>query len=77
MGQMIVRNLDDGIIERLKLQAKAANRSLEQQVREILAEAARPARADLLAEIGRIRESTRNRVTGDSTDMVREDRDRR
>lgn len=77
MGQILVRNLDDDVIERLKDRARLANLSLEQQVRDILREAAKPSRQALLEEMDRIRAATRGRVTIDSTQMIREERDRR
>ena len=36
MGQILIRNLPDDAINRLKTKAKIANKSLEQTVREIL-----------------------------------------
>ena len=36
MGQILVRNLEDTIIERLKARALKADKSLEQTVRDIL-----------------------------------------
>ena len=36
MGQILVRNLDDSVIEQLKARALKAGKSLEQYVREIL-----------------------------------------
>ncbi len=40
MGQMLVRNLDDGVIERLKARAAERGTSLEQVAREVLTAAA-------------------------------------
>ena len=40
MGQVLVRNLDDAVIERLKQKAAARGTSLEQVAREALAAAA-------------------------------------
>jgi plasmid stability protein len=74
MGQIIVRNLDDGVIARLKQKARKQNKSLEQTVRDVLTEAARPSREELLKEIDRIRTMV-GPVPGDSTDLIREDRD--
>ena len=34
MGQVIIRNLDDEVIERLKAKAAAQNQSLEQALRD-------------------------------------------
>jgi antitoxin FitA len=76
MGQILVRNLDDGVIERLKARALKADKSLEQSVREILIAAAKPSREEVLAEMDRLREEI-GPVTLDATDLIREDRDNR
>jgi plasmid stability protein len=39
MGQILVRNLDDPVIARIKSRAKANRRSIEAEVREILSQA--------------------------------------
>jgi plasmid stability protein len=51
MGQILVRNLDDQVIARLKQRARDENSSLEQSVRRILTEAARPSRMQVIEEI--------------------------
>lgn len=40
MGQVLIRNLDDEVIQSLRYKAKANGRSLEQELREILTSAA-------------------------------------
>ncbi len=79
MGQILVRNLDDSVIERLKKRALKADKSLEQTVRDILTEAARPSREEVLAEMEQIRQAIRARHGGDidfdTTAAIREDRD--
>ncbi len=79
MGQILVRNLEDSVIERLKARALKADKSLEQTVRDILTEAAKPSREQALAEMDRIREAIRTRHGGDVdfdfTAAIREDRD--
>ncbi len=40
MAKIIVRNLDDAAVERLKARAKASGRSLEAEVRQILEQSA-------------------------------------
>jgi antitoxin FitA len=77
MGQLLVRNLDDAVVERLKRQAEARKISLEQFLRELLSRAAGPTRAEMLAEADRIRSMTPKPLTDDSTDLIRADRDRR
>jgi antitoxin FitA len=79
VGQIIVRNLDDSVIARLKQRALKADKSLEQAVREILSEAVKPSREEAWAEADRIREAIRARNGGDVdfdfTAAIREDRD--
>lgn len=77
MGQLLVRQLDDGVIERLKRQAEARKISLEQLLREVLSAAAGPSRLEIVATADRIRAMTPKRLTDDSTDLIRADRDRR
>ncbi len=75
MGQVVIRNIDDAVLARLKEKAERANRPLEQTLREILADAARPSKDEVLARLDAIR--TRSTYTTlDATDLIREDRDR-
>ena len=76
MAQVLVRNLPDDVVDRLKKQAVRREHSLEQELREILTRAARPSRAELVAEIDRIRAMTPTTLQSDSTDILREERDR-
>jgi plasmid stability protein len=81
MGQVVIRNIDDLVLERLKERAAAERKSLEQSLREILTRAARPTRAELLAEVDRIRAMTPPRRRGKryptAEQLVRESRDSR
>ena len=81
MGQVVIRNIDDAVLERLKVKAAEQHKSLEQSLREILAEAAKPSRAELLVEVERIRAKTRPPPPGvrypSAEEMIREDRDSR
>ena len=81
MGQVVIRNIDDQVLERLKERAAAERKSLEQALREILTQAARPNRAELLAEVERIRAMTPPRKPGvqypSAEEMIRQDRDSR
>lgn len=74
MGQIIVRNLEDSVVARLKERARRENASLEQMVRNLLTEAAKPSREESVEAARRIRERI-GRVSGDSTALIREDRD--
>jgi len=77
MAQMTVRNLDDGLYERLKARARANHRSVEAEVRAILDRELRTDRAALVAETSAFRDGLAGRYTGDSTADIRADRDRR
>ena len=50
MATLTIRNLPDELVERLKLKAKAANHSMEQEVRELL-EANYPKKRDTIERI--------------------------
>ncbi|HEX6143549.1 MAG TPA: ribbon-helix-helix protein, CopG family [Geminicoccaceae bacterium] len=76
MAQVLVRNLDDQVVERLRQRAKAEGKSLEQALRDLLTEAARPDREEILAEMDRIRAMTPAAPQTDSAELIREDRDR-
>jgi plasmid stability protein len=81
VGQVIIRNIDDRVLERLKVRAMAQRKSLEQSLRDILTDAAKPSREELLAEAERIRAMTPPRAPGatypTAEQLVREDRDTR
>ena len=81
MGQVVIRNIDDVVLERLKARAAEQHKSLEQSLRELLAEAAKPSRAELLAEVDRIRAMTPPKAPGKSyptaEELVRQVRDER
>jgi antitoxin FitA len=74
MGQILVRNLDDSTIERLKLRAARSKSSLEQTVRDILTEATKSSKAELLDEIDRIRAMSKPSDV-DSVSLIRVFRD--
>ena len=81
MAQVIIRNLDDALVQALKARAKRNGRSLEQELREIVTDAARPSRPEILERIDRIRvQASKNKSPAtrksDSVDLLREDRDR-
>jgi plasmid stability protein len=77
MGQVIIRKLNDAVIAAHKRRAAARGVSLEQQLRDVLAEAAKPSREELIADLRRIRAMTPKGPRIDSTDLIREDRDSR
>ena len=48
MANLTIRNLDDDIVDRLKTRARGNHRSLEGELRDILAGAVNPSRRDAL-----------------------------
>ena len=83
MAQVLVRDLPDETVTRLKERAADAGRSLEAELREILNQAAQPTheqrKREALEVLRKIRESSRPWQPCEPTaaDMIREDRDSR
>ena len=75
MAQVTIRNLDDELLEHLKARARLHHRSLEGELRVILAEAAKAPEV-IVAEADRIKADLQGRWKGDSTRLIREDRRR-
>lgn len=79
MAQVLVRNLRDTVVARLKKRAKERGRSLQAEVKQILEEAAAEAdQAEVWKEIEKFRERMRQsgKTFSDSVELIREDRDR-
>ena len=79
MANLTIRNLDDEIVEMLKVKAKANNRSLEAEIRQILSDQARRPTwrgAELRALAEKIAAMTPDVPQTDSVELLREDRDR-
>ena len=77
---MVIRNIDDRVLDRLKARAVAQSKSLEQSLRDLLTEAAKPSRAELRADLERIRAMTPPREPGatyPTEELIRDDRDTR
>jgi plasmid stability protein len=81
MGHVVIRNVDDRVLERLRARAMAQRKSLEPSLRDLLTEAAKRSRTELLAELERIRAMTPPRAPGviypTAEQLIREDRDPR
>ena len=75
MATIIIRNLDDEVVERLRLQARLNGVSVEQEARRLLAKGTQPSRTEIAARAAAIRARQRpHRSRG--VDLIREDRDR-
>jgi plasmid stability protein len=80
MGQIIIRNLDDRIIETLKRRAEAAGRSMEAEAREALRRATRLTGEEKVALAREMHARTAHLLRDgeawrDSWELIREDRD--
>ncbi len=79
MAQILVRNLDGDVVQRLKKRAREAGRSLQAEVKMILERTAAEPKVDMktarkLAE--EFRRRFRGRKFPDSVQLIREGRDR-
>ena len=78
MGQILVRNLDDAIIKRLKEDASQEGISLEEKARRVLVAAAKKNKEQLMEELKRIRAMSPPITKPPfGWQLIREDRDRR
>ncbi len=77
MATLTIRNIEDKIVDRLKARAEANHRSLEAELRDVLATVANEPKAfDLRAYAMRVAAMTPKRKQTDSTLLLREDRRR-
>lgn len=77
MGQVLIRNVDDRTIERLRLRAELKGHSLEQELREIIKQAAGPTVEERLAMIDRVRAMQKKPSKLLSEDVIRKLRNER
>ena len=76
MAQVLVRDLDPETLEHLKRRAKMHGRSLQGELKLILESAAVFSVSEARQTNERWRKRLAGRVTSDSGDLLREDRDR-
>ena len=79
MAQILVRELDEEVVERLKKRAKEDGRSLQSEVKLILERAALEPKVDMetaRALVDDIRKKFKGRSFPDSVELIREDRNR-
>jgi plasmid stability protein len=75
MATIIIRNLDDEVAERLRLQARLRGVSVEQEARRVLADGTRVTRAEIAARAATIRARQRPHRSR-AVELIREDRER-
>jgi antitoxin FitA len=78
MAEVLVRNVPDGVLDRLKAKAEQQGRSLEEEVREILLAAAppEPDRKGFHEFAAEMRARLAGRHHTPAVELLREDRDR-
>jgi antitoxin FitA len=76
MAQILVRDLSPDIVARLKNRAERNGRSLQGEVKVILESAAKLSMSEAREVAAQIRQSFQGRMTSDSADLLREDRER-
>ncbi len=81
MSEVLIRNLEEAVVERLKARARGSGRSLQAELKLILEQAARPApalsaRAEYRALADRVRTTLGDRPQADSAALLAEDRAR-
>lgn len=76
MAQVLIRNLDDDVVDKLKARAARNDRSLQAELQVILERAAETDVVDARALAARIRQQLSGRKFSDSTKLIAEDRRR-
>jgi plasmid stability protein len=76
MGQILVRNLDDAVIDALRRRAAASGTSTEEQARRALAHAVGLDREAALKRLDEVRHSIGRLEGFSSLEQLRRDRDR-
>jgi plasmid stability protein len=76
MAQLLVRNLDEETIKRLKMLAKRHNRSLQGQVKLILEEGAMCSGGQVMELVEKWQRRLGGKRLRDSAVLIREDRER-
>jgi antitoxin FitA len=76
MGQVLVRNLATQVVRNLKMRAKQHRRSLQEELKEILEQAAQQNAKDVQAKVNEVRKLFADRKFSDSSNLIRRDRAR-
>ena len=76
MPQILVRNLDERVVRRLKKRAKAAGRSLQAEAKAILEDAAKLDMDAARKALEKFSRRFKGRTFSDGAELIREDRNR-
>jgi hypothetical protein len=78
MTDVLIRDLDDDILDHLKRRAERNDRSLQSELKRIVEQNARIDTGDFWDKVDQIREQSesRDKEFSDSSELLREDRER-
>jgi antitoxin FitA len=76
MGQVLVRNLPTEVVRKLKMRAQQHRRSLQEELKDILEQAAQQNAKDVQAKVHQVRKLFAGRKFSDSSNLIRQDRAR-
>jgi len=76
MSQVLIRDVDESVLKKLKQMAKNHNRSLQSELHIILTEAANYSVSNAAKTAAKIRKKLENRQHSDSAQLIMEDRQR-
>jgi len=76
MADVLVRNVPQRVLSRLKKRAAAHGRSLQAELQQLLTDGAGPDLSKVRRLAAKMRRDLSGRTHSDSADLVREDRDR-
>ena len=76
MAQVVIRNIDDAVMEQLRARARRKGIALERELREVLTAAARGDRAGFREQAAEFRRTLAGRRHSESTKLLRQDRQR-
>lgn len=76
MPNILIRDVSQKTVNRLKEKARQHNRSLQGEVKQIIEENVKMSMKDALRHAREIRASFGKRTFSDSTELLREDRER-
>ncbi len=76
MGQVLVRDLPTEVVRKLKMRARQHRRSLQEELKDILEQAAQQNARNIQAKVSQVRKLFAGRKFSDSSDLIRQDRAR-
>ena len=76
MAQIVIRNIDNTVMDRLRARARRKGVALERELRDVLTAAARGDLTSFREEASALRRTLAGRRHSDSTKLLREDRRR-